>query len=286
MKLYMSLKGVFFTITGLCLWVMLQMGISVYHQISDVNYYPDVIRYMKRIGQDLLVNHTIAELLLDTIILFTIIRICVRLFKQWFLTRKWSLYFSRRIHHEKTSYYTRKYRRWKVEIVIIRDQSFVALTMGIFRPKIIVSTGALELLNKNELHAVILHEIYHYLRKDPIKHLFITSFSDGMSYVPIIKQLAASYRVRKEMLADRFAIDHTGSSTDLGNALLKILNSNKRQHSAVGIGFAQSAVHYRIMQIVEPGNLPNVPVTVHWKSMLCSAVVLVSILLIVAINCT
>ncbi|RKN70541.1 BlaI/MecI/CopY family transcriptional regulator [Paenibacillus ginsengarvi] len=42
MKLYMSLKGVFLTITGLSVWIMLQMGISVYHQISDVNYYPDV----------------------------------------------------------------------------------------------------------------------------------------------------------------------------------------------------------------------------------------------------
>ncbi|MEF3309423.1 M56 family metallopeptidase [Paenibacillus sp. GYB004] len=287
MKLYMSIKSVLFTISGICLSVLLLMGVSLYHQINDVSYYSDIIQYLARIGQDVLVRHTIAELLLDALILFTICRNSWRIYKQWFLTRKWRQYFSQRIHWEKTYLYNRKYRRWNTEIVIIRDPTFVAITMGLLQPKIILSTGALELLNQSEQRAVILHEVYHCQGKDTLKHFLIYLVEYGLMYIPVIKQLAEYYRARTEILADRFSIDQTGASSGLSSALLKVLRTqNNGQLAKVGINFTESAINYRIMQLLDLDNPVRIPVKVHWKPMVYSILVMLSILLVVTVNCT
>ena len=44
--------------------------------------------------------------------------------------------------------------------------------MGFVRPKIVLSTGLMSLLNDDELKAVIYHEMYHKENRDPLKNIF------------------------------------------------------------------------------------------------------------------
>jgi hypothetical protein len=62
------------------------------------------------------------------------------------------------------------------------------------------------------------------------------------------------------LLADRFAIKQMGTELHLGNVLLKLVNAGNLQQRAIGVYFAETALHYRIMQILEPDKTVNVPI--------------------------
>jgi Zn-dependent protease with chaperone function len=68
--------------------------------------------------------------------------------------------------------------------------------MGFLNPKIILSTGLFNLLDKNELEAAIYHELYHKKHRAPLKIFLLSLFAS------ILKWFHQKYKIIREVLAD------------------------------------------------------------------------------------
>ncbi|QGQ96617.1 M56 family peptidase [Paenibacillus psychroresistens] len=258
--------------------VLLQMSLQLVHQWSDMDSYLNLNNLFSKLITDIFMNHTLFELIFNGIIGFTVARMIWQACKQSYLQQKWNVIFNNKKHNELTKKLNKKYKSWNTNFLVVRDSSFFALTMGLFHPKIIVSTGLLEVIQGKELEAIFYHEKYHCEKHDPMKIFLITLVMNGMSYIPAIKGVVKYYKIWKELLADRFAITNMGSTLELGNALLKMISYGKQQQ-VVGVHFGGTAIDYRILQIIEPNSVIIVP-SLTFRSMLGSIIVLVCMMFI------
>lgn len=204
-------------------------------------------------------GYSITKLLLYAMIGYTAGRIAMRLVIHFHLSRKWSRDFRSARHVPLTRRLNYTYKDWSTRIVVIRDDAFIAMTMGLIRPTIIISSGLLKMFSERETEAILLHELHHCRTYDPLKLFIVTLILDGMGYVPIIRALVRYYKTWSELAADRFAMEQMGSVYELGNVLLRLSQGTRVRNRPVGAYFADSAINYRIMQVLEPDRPVRVP---------------------------
>lgn len=158
-------------------------------------------------------------------------------------------------HHPLADELNRTYANGKAFITVVRSSAPMAFAMGLVRPRIVISTGLIEMLDEQELQAVIYHERFHQMHGDPLKTFLLSLSASVMWYLPILKSSQHNYKIIREVLADNYAIREQGASLHLGSALLKLLRS--RTAAAVPmahVSFADTSVNYRIRHILEPGS--------------------------------
>lgn len=160
-------------------------------------------------------------------------------------------------------------------IVVVEHEQPIALTMGFLRPKIVLSTGLIRMLDEDELEAVIRHEEYHLLHLDPLKTLMTYLASTILWYVPILKWCHNVYKISCEVWADRYAIERTGSAHGLGGALLKLVKAKTVNIPFAHASFSDTSMNVRIRQLVDPE--ASVPVRMPWRAALVSLHVIVLI---------
>ncbi len=80
------------------------------------------------------------------------------------------------------------------QIYILPTAEVVAFTIGLFRPKVVVSEGMLQTFSDEEMDAIIFHEEYHQNNRDPLKLFCFTLLAEGMIYIPILKGLLQRYQ--------------------------------------------------------------------------------------------
>jgi len=120
---------------------------------------------------------------------------------------------------------------WTAEIVAdARPQAFCA---GLVRPRIYLSTGALNVLDHRELDAVLAHEAHHAARRDPLRLLLARVLRDALFFLPIMRHVADRYGALAEMAADEAAVRHCGDRAALASAMLTF--DERAPSGAVGI---------------------------------------------------
>jgi Zn-dependent protease with chaperone function len=95
----------------------------------------------------------------------------------------------------------------------------LAFCYGFLRPRICVSTGLITLLSAEALTALLWHEYYHLLRRDPLKMAVGRAWTAAFFFVPLIATLYRQYLVTKEVEADRYACGQQGRTDALVDAL-------------------------------------------------------------------
>lgn len=118
-------------------------------------------------------------------------------------------------------------------IRLIKDDTLnTAFTHGLIFPKIYVSTGLLKRLSREEVHAVILHEIHHRDVRDPLRFFLLAILKDAFFYLPIGSYIKAKIMHLRERAADDQAVRVTDAPYVLASALLKVADY---RGAAVGI---------------------------------------------------
>ena len=102
------------------------------------------------------------------------------------------------------------------------DSSAVAFTHGLLWPKIYLSTGLIKGLGRQELLAVLYHEIHHRRRKDPLRIFALSFLKDALFYLPVGRYLEAKILKLKEFEADMRAARRLESPIPVARALLKL----------------------------------------------------------------
>lgn len=96
-----------------------------------------------------------------------------------------------------------------------------AVTHGLLRPRILLSTGLVDALNAAELTAVLLHERHHLWGRDPLRLLGARLLAGYGWYLPLLRWWTQRLALRRELAADRTATTNAGVVAVAG-ALLKL----------------------------------------------------------------
>jgi len=105
-------------------------------------------------------------------------------------------------------------------VLLLDDDAPQAFCVGLLRPRVYVSTGALAVLSDAESNAVIAHEAHHARRRDPLRMMVARAVADGLFFLPVAKQLAHRYAALAELAADEAAERRTGDRLALASALM------------------------------------------------------------------
>lgn len=92
------------------------------------------------------------------------------------------------------------------QIYILPTAEVAAFTIGLFRPKVVISKGMIQTFSDEEMDAIIFHEEYHQNNHDPLKLFCFTLLAEGMMYIPVLKGLLQRYHTYQELAADKYAM--------------------------------------------------------------------------------
>jgi beta-lactamase regulating signal transducer with metallopeptidase domain len=129
--------------------------------------------------------------------------------------------------------------RWRP----FRSQAVVA---GLRHPAIYCHPRLRESLTPDELHAVVLHEHHHQLRRDPVRLLVLAALEPVLRALPAGRRWIERRRAGLEVAADRFALRHGARRADLARAILRLAAAPT---AAAGAGFV-SATELRLRALV------------------------------------
>lgn len=130
-------------------------------------------------------------------------------------------------------------------------EAFVA---GPLQPAIFVSRALLEVLDGEELDAVLLHEEHHRRTRAPLRGLALACWSRLVGGLPALRRWIERRLAHLEIEADRYALSAGASSAAMASALIKC----DRSASPMGIGFA-SAADLRLRRLVDGGATTDGP---------------------------
>lgn len=98
------------------------------------------------------------------------------------------------------------------QVVLLDRLQPVACCVGLLRPRVMLSTGAVARLSEEELRAVLVHEEAHSGRRDPLRLTLALVTSRMLAFLPGAPQLRRSYAELLEVAADEQASRRVGSA--------------------------------------------------------------------------
>ncbi len=111
-----------------------------------------------------------------------------------------------------------------------------AFCAGYLRPQVYLSRGAVEQLGREELRAVVGHELHHARRRDPLRLLLARFLADALFFIPLLRRSSERYSALGELAADEAAVRRLdGRRPPLASALLKLSPPGAQPASVIGI---------------------------------------------------
>ena len=221
--------------------VLIQMIFYLIHLLFNINIDVNIFQYCLQWIKENSKGHVSVEFFLIGFLGYTLMVTLWKIGRQAILTYN--------LKNKLGSLYL---KRWDKNILLLNSEDCLAFTMGLFRPQIVLSKGIFQQFDEHEIEAIILHEEYHLKHYDPLKIFIVTVLSDGMAYIPVMKELLYRYKTYTELLADQYAMEKMGTTVKLGSALLKLIKQKSESLSIVTAPFAENAVNLRIKQILDP----------------------------------
>ncbi|MEJ7803953.1 MAG: M56 family metallopeptidase [Candidatus Limnocylindria bacterium] len=129
-----------------------------------------------------------------------------------------------------------------------------AFVVGPLQPAIFISGALLEVLDADELEAVLLHEDHHRRTRAPLRELALACWLRLVCGLPAMARWVERRVAHLEIEADRYALAAGASSATLASALIKC----DRSASLRGMGFS-SAADLRLRRLVDGGGVMNGP---------------------------
>lgn len=141
----------------------------------------------------------------------------------------------------------------------------LALCHGLLRPRLMISTGLINLLDDSEIEAVVRHEMVHLRRRDPLRVVVARAAAMMLRILPFSTSALAVYCCRREMEADLLTVREMGDVVPLASALHRLVNAERNESMLRGLAVgAISATDVRIDQLLGMGTPAHaVPPSAH-----------------------
>jgi len=108
------------------------------------------------------------------------------------------------------------------ELMISKTNVPISFAVEVQKPIIVMSQKLLSLLKKDEIEAVMAHELAHVKNSDTTLKAMVTAYKTALPHDPIIRLIEAAFHREREMVADETAARTTEKPLSLASALLKI----------------------------------------------------------------
>lgn len=145
------------------------------------------------------------------------------------------------------------------------------MVAGLVRPHVYCDREVSAMLGPAEQRAVLLHEVCHQRRRDPLRLVAYETLEYLFSWIPVVRRHVDEARARLEIRADQYALDNGASRAHLAGALLALSELGP----APAVGFSTHADR-RVAALL--GDLPpEKPPAKRWR---WAAVPLVTVLLL------
>ncbi len=131
----------------------------------------------------------------------------------------------------------------------------LAVTIGLWRPYVVVSRGLVAVLSGTELRAVLAHEHAHARRRDPLRLLLGRVLAAHLWFLPLATDMSGRARRGYELAADRHAVNRCGR-TALASALLRVVPPTAGT-SVVAAGFSDPELLAARVAQLESGHPPR-----------------------------
>ncbi|MBN2981789.1 M56 family metallopeptidase [Cohnella algarum] len=274
---------VFLSMIAISGFIWLQMAVYLGHELFGYNPDWGFIQYCLSLLKERTVWHEIVFIGLNVLIGYSYGMVLLEIARQWVHAKRWYRYVMIHRNERMTEKVNRCYPHFRNKIIVINQDSAVALTYGFLRPMIVVSSKTVEQFSEGELAAILWHEWCHCRHYDPLRLLLVKMMKNSLPFIPILNRPASYIHVVMELQADRYSIKRMNSPFYLANVLLKW--SRMPNSAQIGIGFADNAINYRLMQLMEPGQKIQFPI---WGTspFLSSALMVVFITGIVTSGCS
>lgn len=138
------------------------------------------------------------------------------------------------------------------KLVVTKDGNFTSFCFGLFSPKICLNLKFVSSLTKEELRAVLLHEIHHLKSKDPLKILVAQTLQSLLFFLPISKDFQNHYQLFQEIAADKEVLKQTGVFA-LRNALIKSITLPEANFAFARF-FAERSLEQRVRILTGASN--------------------------------
>jgi Zn-dependent protease with chaperone function len=171
---------------------------------------------------------------------------------------------------------SRRFRRWLEarerelldEALVIDDERPRAFCAGLLKPRVYVSTGAVALLDKAALRAVMAHEQHHARRRDPLRLAAGRVLARALFFMPGLAALVRRQQALAELSADENALQaEPGNRAALARAMLSFSDASGPSDQ---LGVAAARVDFLLGE----------PASWRFPTLLCTAALLVAILLV------
>jgi Zn-dependent protease with chaperone function len=128
-------------------------------------------------------------------------------------------------------------------------------SVGLFRPRLVISDGLLAQLSEREIDVIVAHENEHERRMDTLVRL--TARMSTAFVVPDTRRsLRAALEAAAEQACDEEAVASTGDRLGVADAILtverKLDAALRLSHNPLAIGFGGSSVAARVHALLEP----------------------------------
>lgn len=166
----------------------------------------------------------------------------------------------------------------------------LALTSGVFRPTVLLSTWMVEHLDRRELEAVLAHELEHVAQRDYLVIWLATVLRDAFFYVPTSWAAYRQLQHEKELACDDLAVDATHRPLALASALAKVWQQTVEGPRLARFGTVQSLVgveepiNGRIERLLTTRESTMSTPRLHLGTLSVSISALIGLLIIEAVN--
>lgn len=139
------------------------------------------------------------------------------------------------------------------DVLIASRGGYSAITLGFFRPVIVINAQISDRLSRRELEGMLLHELAHIRRFDTFTGWFLHILRDLMIFSPFSVVLLNKYLFERECVCDREAARIMGSHHEYAAVLLKVwrlLSDASGFRPRLGVGFSGHNMEKRVMTLL------------------------------------
>ncbi|AXN36947.1 M56 family metallopeptidase [Peribacillus butanolivorans] len=230
-----------------------QMGAFLVHIFFGVNIKANFFKFCFSLFKEGSVYYFVVITLLIIVISYSILITLFKIAEQYLLSRRFKHKLFNYKNVEKTRSINETFKRANKDILVVNADQPLAFTLGFRRPFIVFSTGLIQLLDFDELEAVVEHEAFHQKKYDPLVIFILQLISQALWFVPLTKWCYENYKIISELLADEYAINKMGTELGISAALLKLIkHCCSDKSSPVLVHFSNESVNYRLQELVDP----------------------------------
>lgn len=257
---------------GLATLIWVQMGMFLTHLIFGTHLKMNFFKFCLSLFMEDSFYYFLVIFLVNTLLTYILLITLTKIGRQVFVSKR----FTRRLLEckdiELTLLIQTTYGH-NENLIVVKSDSVHAFTMGYFKPTIVLSTGLIQLLEKEELRAVIEHETFHKNNHDPLKVFMLEIIAQSLWFIPLTQWCQQNYSIISEILADEYAVRKMGSEIELSTALIKLIKYHVTLKDTPSlVHFSGGSINFRLQQLVEPKEA--IPIKLTTKTIFISVHVL------------